>query len=382
MRVLNFNRVWPTLTVHREAGDFSMCCAERDLPRGPGYGARAVRYPGIVENYRRTFLWLRDEWATLGLRPPPAPFPVYVFDLTETGNGLPHMFWDGRNSNWACALPSGTDKTTKCDELQFLRALAAHEGTHCYCVQQSGFFRGETYLPEPWHWISEGTAVWMELRLLDRLDRLRSNDALSFSRDWCDYPEEPMLTRGQYQCGLFMRYLAKRWGETLIARLWTEGTWEDDPWVLIRRLTGRENLLSDYADEAYFVGDPGSACYSPHIAARFHSRALAESVLLDDASAELVVPGDLRDTGTNYYAVRAYGRTHLSIAFRSDNSMCIATASAADSKLRRIGGPAVLAPDYREIPVPEGSDHLVLSITVEPETWVRPAKRNFHILVK
>jgi len=334
-----------------------------------------------VETYRRTLHWLRDEWTALRLASPAEPFPVYVFELTETSNGLPHIFWDGKRLTWACALPSRTAKTTKSEELRYFRGVAVHEGTHCYCIQQSGFFRGQTYLPEPWHWISEGTAVWMELRLLDQSRGLRSHEALSLCRDWCDYPEHPILTLGQYQCGMLVRYLAKQWGPALIGQLWTKGTWRDDPWDLIRRLIGKEHILPEYAVEAYFFGDPASACYSPEIAKRFLSRGLTESVVLETDSREITIPGMLQDTGVRYYAIRAGGRNQINMAFRCGSGNCVAAVSASDTSLRRIGSATPLGSVSQQVSLPGGAEHLVVAVTAEPRGWIRPCKREYELLL-
>src|SRR5262249_16339621 len=120
----------------------------------------------------------------------------------------------------------------------------------------------------------------------------------------------------------------------------------------------------------------------PRVAARFHSRALTDSLVLETNAPERTIPGTVRDTGTNYYALRAPGRNHVTVAFHSETSQCMATVSAADSGLRRIGGSAILGPDHQGVPLPRGTDHPVVTVTVEPDAWIRPVRRSFQLLVQ
>jgi hypothetical protein len=236
----------------------------------------------------------------------------------------------------------------------------------------------------------------MEFRLARQKPGVRSKQALEYWRDWCDYPERPMLTLGLYQSGVFVHYVTRRWGEQLAANVWNSPTFDSmaretdgDPFDIIRKLTDQGRLMLDYATHAYFFGDPESYCYAPCAARRYLSRALAKSVVMEASVSGVTVSGTVSESGIRYYALRVGTRHSVTAAFRPRNSAnkseCLASIVAASHALCRVGDQIELDSVARRVAIPPGTDHLVVAVTVEPqvrEQWVDLESHEFELVIE
>jgi hypothetical protein len=387
----SFDQILALLSETVEAGDFDIHFARRNAPIGKGLGAKGVRNPGIVEEIRKALVWLGTEWTSLGFSRPDQRFPVYLYEWGDGGYPVPIVVW---RSGWQCLLPSRTAKLDTQAELQYFRSTAVHEGTHCYCFQQKQF-RPQGQRPRQWEWMAEGTSTWMEFRLMHEPSDLCSSQALEYWRDWCDYPELSLLTNGMYQCAPFLHYLTQRWGAEVISEVWRHKKTvpkaircDGDPFDIIRNLTGDTRLMPDYAVNAYFFGDPKSFCYAPAAARRYLSRGLTESAILEVGSTAVTISGSIQEAAVRYYALRVHGAQGVTIGFTAKpgnaKSECIATVTASDANIQRIGDSLVLTASPLPVPVQSNTDHLVIAVTVEPqsrENWVGLDSHDFEFVI-
>jgi hypothetical protein len=128
-----------------------------------------------------------------------------------------------------------------------------------------------------WLWFHKATAVFLEgLVLGGNLDTLR------FALNWSDAPERSLDDEGfQYQSGFFARYLARRFGTDIIARIW-EADPDLDPLAALNSVIDKKHrsphqvcrIFGDYAHDSYFLWDFRSTGFEKDVYLRFGQRAL------------------------------------------------------------------------------------------------------------
>jgi hypothetical protein len=254
----------------------------RNPKTGIGLGAHGVRRVELIKQYiealEKAYRALREEpWN----RPPPVcdgHTPVYVYD-TQDPVTIP-LQWRLPS----VILRSRSEEPVVKSEHQRARADAVHEVMHVFNFREHPMTEESS---EPWAWFDEGMAVFFEEWLLrDNPDHRR------FLMDWIDCPEGSLDAWDRmYQSGMFVRYLARRFGCEFVNSVWTTSQQDKTPFAAIDRLLpkglkfsapgSREpDVFSAYCLDAYFLLDPASHCHAPQVWERFGERAVAESFSL------------------------------------------------------------------------------------------------------
>jgi hypothetical protein len=203
---------------------------------------------------------------------------VYVFDTSpftaSDDNGVPFI-----------CLSSRSNEPTTQSELHRAAAEAVHEATHVFNFRERPFPDPYTY---PWEWFDEGFAVFMETLVV-----AGNPDYCRFLMNWIDIPETSLDDlNAKYQAGMFIRYLAKRFGYYFINDVWTKSMSTELPFEALDRLmpnqqkfissdpNDRDVFASGYCIDPYFLWDPASACLAPEVLVRYGERTVSETFSL------------------------------------------------------------------------------------------------------
>jgi len=203
---------------------------------------------------------------------------VHVLDF-----GLPFTFEDQSDPAQPphIVLRSSIREPTLEGRLARAEAEAVHEATHAFNHRHRPYHKtGTNMVTGLWRWFDEGTAMYMEMRVLPGvLDHYR------FLGDWIAEPDIPLdAISAEYQTGMFVFYLVNRMGPAFISKVWEEAKPQESPLEAIERLSGERSvdILTDYFREAYFLCDPTRSMFFPEMYARFGGRVPAVSWILAD----------------------------------------------------------------------------------------------------
>ena len=280
----------------RTGNSFDLFYSLRDAS---GDNIHAVRDERLVDQYEEA---VKDTLVFLTAQPLSLPTPspkvrIYCFEIQEVfpEGGSPFTDAD-QDRNPYIALPSRSEAPTIEEELRHAAAAACHETFHAV-VWRCKPLRSLVSLP--WRWFHEGCAVWTEMRVLPN-----NLSYLSYALNWCDRPSVSLDDdRMIYESGFFVHYLASRFGAGLIGRIWTiPASLKETPFDLINRTCegGWALLFHAYCHDAYFVADPKSHCYDPHIVRRFRRRAVEREIRLGP-NGSVRLTGSLPRLSCRYY---------------------------------------------------------------------------------
>lgn len=271
-----------SLTATRRSEHFLLRYAMRNPKTGVGSGAHGVRRAALISQYVKA---LETAWRALTEEPwkRPTPVsdgctPVYIYD-TQDPMTIPFQ--------WrlpAVILRSRNEEPVVKPELQRASADAVHEVMHVFNFREHPMTEESS---RRWAWFDEGMAVFFEEWLLPN-----NPDHRRFLMDWIDCPEGSLDDWDRmYQTGMFVRYLANRFGCEFVNQVWTTSRRDETPFAAINRLLpgglkfssagSREpDVFSAYCGDAYFPRDPASHCHAPRVWERFGDRAVTESFSL------------------------------------------------------------------------------------------------------
>lgn len=264
----------------------------RNPPVGEGHGRHGVRDKTVVETCLKALEllyqtitsppWNRQQplWGRIGKT------EVYLFDIyhpiTSTDlKNIPHIL-----------LPSNNEEPVIEAEIQRVKAESVHEATHIFNYRKRPAFDDKGWpdvMFEIWEWFDEGFATFMERVVLPD-----NQDCFRYFKKWITNPEIPLdHEEVMYQSSIFIRYLAKRFGNEFVNDVWVKSTEYETPFHAIARMlptghkfvssdTAEQDVFSSYCEDAYFLSDPESDCFEPELFRRYGERAVTESFDLGD----------------------------------------------------------------------------------------------------
>lgn len=231
-------------------------------------GAPWNRPAPVVDTEKRTHVFIYDSDPFTADDPFSRPAP------RSAANSVPYV-----------VLPCRSSETTTQAELHRAAAEAVHEATHVFNFTERPF---DSMLAGAWEWYDEGFAVFMETYVV-----AGNPDYVRFLKNWIDMPEMPLdHQNAKYQAGMFVRYLAGRFGHSFINDVWTRSAARDGPLRALQSLLPQRKTLvspnpkvrdvfaSGYCMDPFFLWDHGSPGLAPEIYARYGERALTDSLIL------------------------------------------------------------------------------------------------------
>ncbi|HZF09891.1 MAG TPA: DUF6055 domain-containing protein [Thermoanaerobaculia bacterium] len=284
----------------------------RNPRHGRGLGPSGVSDTILVRSYLSS---LERLYRTMTGPPWNRPVPVtdgsrkthvYVCDLSPVGDGSPFMAYD-RNRIPYVALSCRSSEPLNEAVMRRAAAEAVHEATHVL-----NFSKRPLYGPysEPWAWLDEGLAVFMESRVLPG-----NQDYFRFLADWIDVPGVSLNDwQAAYQACLFLHYLSGRLGSDFPNRLWMDSEDSEMPLEALRRFMplglsfasadpeNRDLFGAGYVMDSYFLRDDRGGCFAPDLCTRFGDRAVVQSAVLSRGE-ECTVKGELPHLACHYFRV-------------------------------------------------------------------------------
>jgi Family of unknown function (DUF6055) len=295
-----------------ESDHFVVRFSRQDPPVGQaglGLGALGVRDQRLISRYISA---LERVYSTVTANPFLWPFPrtdssrktnvyvMYIPLLIRSGeaftaidqDGVPYVCLPCRSSE---PLQNGLDRA----EME-----AVHEATHVFCFSMRPPVRSVVEMK--WRWFGEATALFMETFVFPG-----NLDSTRFATDWMDFPEISLDRQdAQYQSGFFARYLAKRFGGELIARVWSCSRNDEGPLDALNRLLPPEHrsrdrrtcaIFGEYARDSYWGAEFGGGNSGSQVACR-GTRALTASFVLD-VDGHVTSQGILDHLACRYYRI-------------------------------------------------------------------------------
>jgi hypothetical protein len=288
--------------------------------QGTGLGAHGVRNKVIIVAYVEALEALykamtSPPWS----RTPPVTDAtgcthVYVLDSSPltaiTSDEIPFI-----------VLSCRSNEPTTQGELHRAAAEAVHEGTHLFNYTERPMSDPNS---GPWVWFDEGLAMLMEMLVVPG-----NPDYFRFLMNWIDMPEIPLDDpEGQYQSGMFIRYLANKMGAAFVNSVWTKSRIKESPIDTLQRLmpkgqkfisanpADRDLFASGYCLDPYFIWEHGHGLVAPDVFIRYGERAISESKLLN-AKYESQIKGRLDHLACRYYRFfLKSGVSNVEIAFQ------------------------------------------------------------------
>jgi hypothetical protein len=375
---------------------FHIRYALRNPETGEGAGCHGVRRPEMVVDCARAL-----EMAYQALTGEPwnraQPVcdggiltPVYICDISAP------VTFPYRWRVPAIILRSRNCEPNLSSETQCALAETVHEVAHVFNFREHPM---NDPASKCWAWLDEGLAVCFEEWLLpDNRDRYR------FLMNWVDCPEVSLDDRNAvYQTGMFVRYLANRFGKQLVNDVWTKSARHETPFAAINRLlpdglkfvspgTAEPDVFSDYCRDAYFLRNPASYCYAPPIQERFGARAITESFELSPGN-RCKSHSELNHLACRYFRFRLKpGATKLNVQMltrppaglsplKAELAVVTKAGKRGESQMLR----PLLAMQPAEpvrlfgqivVPQPDDVDHLVLTVA---NCGIRPEPANIYL---
>ncbi|MEK7407043.1 MAG: DUF6055 domain-containing protein [Acidobacteriota bacterium] len=322
----------------------------------------------MLETYKEELLWAFDFLTqTLSLiQPAVLPVEVYVFEPAEEDGDsspqtVPRLVGD-RKTLLSVVLPSRTPVPNPESERAYLRAAAVHEVAHVVCFGQAAFGSAISF---PWAWFAEGTAEWL---CLYRLRQTDPNNVATFEflLDWVDYPELSLNQEPDwYTAAMFVDYLVRRYSLDVLGAIWRQASPDNEPWSVIKPLTGASNLFLDFCLDAYALNES-----APDLFARFGPRGREYTLAALASRSETVFKGKVRNFGCRYFAiVTQTGSQRFSVAVQTQEERVRAAVLAVNSDYKRVGPTLFLSGQDQVLDPADypGLDHLAVAVTTEPE---------------
>jgi hypothetical protein len=220
------------------------------------------------------------------------PTAVYVFDSSDLTKfrGQPFAYLD-HDLEVFIALPCRTNQPTVHAELQYASTSAVHEATHVF----NHALRPMEETQSQWGWFDEATAVYMESFVFPG-----NHDRLRFGMNWIDQPEMSLdHPRHYYSAGVFVEYLAKRYGPSFVTHIWNypdlPGKSPDQDLSALGaiekslaekgKFSSKDpkestTVFSEYCLDSYFLWDNNGLGFLPDLYARYGERAITEGFLV------------------------------------------------------------------------------------------------------
>jgi hypothetical protein len=272
-----------------ESPNYEVRYCMRDPKEGVGNGRRGVPDLRLVvcyiDNLERLHATLSGP--LFGWSPPQDKVRVYLLDLDDVPQHSPfaHINEEGKPY---IVLPCRSLEPSYQMAYQRAAVEAIHEATHTFSYTARNPVPAsdpEYWVSKQWYWFNEATSVYMEGLLMPT-----NPESIRFARNWSDSPHVSLDQFGaeaEYASGLFARYLARRFGPSIIARIWNESTPLENPFQVVNRLIpapfrSRDpkescRIFRQYCIDSYFVWDHESVGFAADVWARFGNRAITES---------------------------------------------------------------------------------------------------------
>jgi len=237
----------------------------------------------------------------------PTNVNVYVTDVTSIYPSDSPFTSVGADDRPYVVLRSRMDAPTREAALACAEAEAIHEATHV-CAWTLRPPQRNPLVEREWNWLNEGTAIFMESEIA-----AGNPGFMRFVMDWVDKPEVSLPDpAAEYQAGMFVRYMAKTFGEKFVWCLWSESTEDQGPIAALDdalKAKGRDlrTLFHDYCMDSYFTCDPDRKSFFPRVHARFGSRLARETWRLTQGAATKEAATDLPHLACHYYRVHPGG---------------------------------------------------------------------------
>ena len=251
-----------------DVADFKLHYRERNPSNGTCSGSEGVSDKRLVDAFAESLAKLHSRLCDPqhGLQLQAHSINIYITDAFGFNPFSPHKTTDREGLPYA-VLPCRIHEASPEFERFYATACAIHEGSHVFT---------HAYLPglDSWQWFDEATAVWLELLLSPG-----NPFTLEYFMMWCDHPEESLENDPEwYGSGLFAAYLANRFGEDFISKIWKVKDKPPTPLAVICDFSKCEAVFHEYAVASYFATTPqGDPTVFRAALRRFGGRALAES---------------------------------------------------------------------------------------------------------
>ena len=247
--------------------------------------------------------WKRESPYTRGQ----GKIKVGIFDTSKLKFRQSEPF---TNSDWQhipfICLPHQNNEPSTQGEIRLAIVQAIHEATHVFnwCRRHPRDVNSG-----PWEWFDEATAIFMETLVMSGIP-----EHLRYVMYWNDMPEVSLDDyAARYQASVFIQYLAKKCGLGFVNKVWMESKDEETPIQALVRISQDANKVfsssdptiedlfaSAYCMDSYFLMDPKSDGFAPHIYERFSGRAIQESFKLR-AGSETKSENSLNHLACHYY---------------------------------------------------------------------------------
>ncbi|NOT62691.1 MAG: hypothetical protein HOP19_20990 [Acidobacteria bacterium] len=296
----------------KAAGLFAIRYAFRNPAKGEGVGLDGIADEALIRAYIKGLNNVQHAMTTLPWKkhpfnPVPLKVRVFVADFYPPG-----MYQE--DNDIYILLPSGTGEPDLKAELLNARITAIHEGFHA--IISSYYPANLDYSQyQSWAWIDEGTAVYMESRLVRQ-----SHDYYRYLRSWICQPEAPLdedplaFPMAPYRAVMFIKYLDKLFHEGFVDKVWCNASTSKDPFEVIRKtlpagynfLSGEHDdndIFASYCLDAYFLADPNSCCFDENLHKRFGERAIAFTFNVSASEEPQVASDTLDHLACRYYKI-------------------------------------------------------------------------------
>lgn len=325
--------VFKELTQTLESKHFTAHFALRNPSTGRGSWVGGVRSHSIVNAYldgleRLYDTMVQEPWK----REPPSTgrdgkIKVGIFDTSKLKfrSGEPFTDFDWQRIPFIC-LPHQNSEPTSQGETRLAMAQAIHEAAHVFnwCRRHPLDINSGV-----WEWFDEALAIFMETLVMSGIP-----EHLRYVMYWNDMPEVSLDDySARYQASMFVRYLAKRHGVAFVNKVWMESRDDETPIQALARISQEANQVfsshdpavedlfaSGYCVDSYFLLDPKSDGFAPHIYERFRDRSIQESFRLRPGCKE-ESNSTLNHLACHYYRFYAEGHTKsLQVRMKVDSS--------------------------------------------------------------
>jgi hypothetical protein len=316
----------PHLTKHSQTDHYIVFYQDTESPGAGQFPYDCVRNPELVDCYLQGLeaLYAAMTGPELAREPPSVGergrTVVYVFasrPVASTGlDGSPYLI-----------LPCGSTEPTIKAELQRAASEAVHEATHAFNYLGVDLdYRLHTKL---WEWFDEGTATYMEMRLLPG-----NTDHFRFMRGWMDAPHVPLDSRAaKYRAAMFVRYLAARMGDSFIAQVWKQARETESALKALATLSAQHGQVlcspdpsiadlfaTGYCMDAYFCHDPNSSACNSALYRRYGGRTITARATLRPAERS-IWEGSIDHLACRYYQFRlAADASQLTVQLHSNRN--------------------------------------------------------------
>jgi hypothetical protein len=342
---------------------------------GSIHGVRHLNAIGVyLDNLERAFKVLtsaRHKRPTTTYR-----IPVYVCSIAEfLSSEHPAAIPLDEKGRAMILLPSRSPESNLAHAVGRAATEAIHEVTHVLnWVKRPP--KSNNLLTSLWTWFDEGTAVFME-RLLLPLNQ----DSARYCANWVDRPEIPLDSlAAEYESGMFLGYLARRFGPPIISEVWLQAKENEKPLAVINRLVAEREpslapqnedevpVFGDYELASYFIWDYFSDSFAPDVFTRYRHRTLCGHQTLPAGSC-VPVHGDLDHLACRYYRFDLIDSvSEVEVELLSKRAPLVADLRIVNSDMSRGDGVRLSAkenePAVGKLTVdPLKIDHLVLVVT-------------------